>query len=201
MVGRRDEAFDCLGQAISCGYANLDHLNQESALAGLHADPRWAQLVEKCAANFKAQAFWDDPVLKTACRESISEDEEIASLSKLWSEIKYNFANFDLVADLDWDGAYMKYLPKVRNTKTTLEYYRVLMESCALVKDAHTLVETPIELDDEIYARPAISVRLIQNRVFVQRVYDDKSKQDGIQQGLEIIEINGMPTRNMQNGT
>src|SRR5215210_727589 len=77
---------------------------------------------------------------KSPYRENIGEDEKAAGLSRFWSEVKYNFANFDLVQGLDWDALHLEYLPKVRATKSTLEYYRVLTELCARLKDGHTNV-------------------------------------------------------------
>lgn len=84
------------------------------------------------------ESFWNSPALSTAYRENIGDDEKIAGLSKFWSEVKYNFANFDLVPNLDWDALYLEYLPKVRQTKSTREYYLVMQEMCARLKDGHT---------------------------------------------------------------
>ena len=43
--------------------------------------------------------------------------------------MKYNFAFFDQVPDLDWDAEFQLTLPAVRAAKSTEEYYRVL-ERC-----------------------------------------------------------------------
>src|SRR5262245_64430078 len=99
--------------------------------------------------------------MKTACRADLSENEKIAGLSKFWSEVRFNFANFDLIPTLDWDKLYLEYLPRVRQTKSTLEYYQVLSELCAKLKDGHTGVYFPDDLADETLARPLIATRLI----------------------------------------
>ncbi|MEW6131233.1 MAG: S41 family peptidase [Acidobacteriota bacterium] len=196
LAGKKDEAFLHLQEAVKGGWVNTNHLKQDTDLNSLHSDSRWQPLVENCAAQEKRQkAFWEGAALKTPFRENLSEDEKIAGLSRFWSEVKFNFANFDLVQGLDWDKLYLDYLPRVRQTQSTFEYYRVLMEMCAKLKDGHTNVYAPAELADETYARPAIATRLIEGKIIVRRVMDEKLAQDGIVQGLEITEINGQPAK------
>jgi len=49
-------------------------------------------------------AHFASDVWKTSDRAGLTEDEKVAGLSKLWSEVKYNFGYFDRVPDLDWDN-------------------------------------------------------------------------------------------------
>lgn len=196
LAGRKDEAFVYLARALDAGYANAEHLQKDSDLTGLRADPRWRPLVEKAESNRKAQqARWNSPAMKTPYRENLSDDEKVAGLSKFWSEVKYNFANFDLVPDLDWDALYLAYLPKVRQTKSTAEYYRVLTELCARLKDGHTNVNAPAELSEEFYAYPDVRTRLIEDKVLVVYVSDEKLQQEGVRPGVEVVEVNGRPVK------
>ena len=107
-------------------------------------------------------AYFTSDVWKTSYRDDLSDDEKIAGLSRLWSEVKYNFAYFERVPDLDWDKTYLEYLPRVRQTKSTLEYYRVLQEMCALLKDGHTSVSLPDELWRQMSARPPMRTEIIE---------------------------------------
>jgi carboxyl-terminal processing protease len=132
---------------------------------------------------------------KTPYREDIGEDEKAAGLSRFWSEARYNFANFDLVPGLDWDALYLEYLPKVRATKSTLEYYRVLAELCARLKDGHTNVVPPAELSDELYAFPDIVTSLVEDKVLVVRVLDEGLRREGVKVGVEVVEIDGLPVK------
>ena len=196
LAGKKEEAFAHLTQAINRGYFHTDHLQADTDLSSLHSDARWKTLVEKSSANGKMQkALWDNAAMNTPFRENLSEDEKIAGLSRFWSETKFNFANFDLVPEVNWDSLYLSYLAKVRKTASTLEYYRVLMEFCAQLKDGHTNVTPPQALTDEFYSRPLIRTRLIEGRVIVLRVQDEALQREGIQPGLEILEINKMPVR------
>jgi carboxyl-terminal processing protease len=132
---------------------------------------------------------------KSPFRENIGDDEKTAGLSRFWSEARYNFANFDLVPGLNWDALYLEYLPRVRATKTTLEYYRVLTELCARLKDGHTNVIPPAELSDELYASPDIVTRLVEDKVLVVVVLDERLPQEGIKVGVEVVEIDGVPVK------
>ena len=201
--GKPDEAFAYLEKAVEHDYINVAHLKEDSDLTSLHDDRRWEVIITKAEAKkkevesafYNRKDFWENPALKTAYRENLSEDEKIAGLSKFWSEVKYNFVNFDLVPDVNWDALYLSYIPKVRQTKSTLEYYKVLMELCAKLRDGHTNVSPPDELINEIYARPLIRSRLFEGKVLITRVMDESLKQNGIEAGQEVTEINGVPVK------
>lgn len=139
--------------------------------------------------------FWESPSLNTPFKQNLSNEEKIAGLSKFWSEAKYNFINFHLAPDLDWDKTFLEFIPKVLATKSTLEYYQVLQMFCAKLKDGHTSIYMPDELADEVAARPAISTRLVENKVIIIGLYDEKLKDEGLSVGQEITEIDGIPVK------
>jgi C-terminal processing protease CtpA/Prc len=195
-AGKKREAFEYLALALRRGYANADNLIGDTDLAGLHDDPQWQPLVEACRKARQAhERFWDGKGFATPYSDNLSDDAKVAGLSKLWLEVKMNFANFQQVPDLDWDALYLEYLPRVRQTKSTLEYYKVLIRLGALLKDAHTNVYPPKEQWDALYARPRLLPRLVADKVLLVRVDDDKLIQDGIQPGMEVLEVNGLPVR------
>lgn len=139
--------------------------------------------------------FWESPKLNTPFKPNLSDEEKIAGLSKFWSEAKYNFINFHLLPDLDWDKTYLDFIPKVLATKTTLEYYQVMQMFCAKLKDGHTSIYMPDELAEEVAARPAISTRLVENKVIIIRIFDEKLKEGGLAVGQEVVEIDNMPVK------
>ena len=98
--------------------------------------------------------FWESPAMKTPFKPDLSVEEKIAGLSKFWSEAKYNFINFHLVSNLDWDKTYLEFIPKVLAAKSTLEYYKVLQMLCAKLKDGHTYVYLPDELSTKLPPAP-----------------------------------------------
>ena len=80
-----------------------------------------------------------------ATGNKLSDEEKIYGLSILWKEASYNFAYFDQVPDVDWDKTYQAYIPKVVATESTVEYYDVLKQFLALLKDGHTRIMPPNE--------------------------------------------------------
>ncbi|MES2730568.1 MAG: S41 family peptidase [Bacteroidota bacterium] len=128
--------------------------------------------------------------LRTPYQPNISEDEKLAGLSKLWSEAKYNFAYFDHIPTLDWDQLYLRYIPKVRATTSTLQYLRVMQEFCAHLKDGHTDVSVRSDtLGDLIYGSPPFRTWLIEDKVLVKEVWSDSLAKTGIRPGMEVIKV------------
>ena len=203
LTGKTDEAFRYLEQAVARGFTNVEHLKKDADLTSLHSNPRWQKLTGKLEAQLKEQqnlvwnqkTFWDNPALNTPYKENLSEDEKILGISKLWSEVKNNFSNFDLVPDVNWDAVYAEFLPKARRTKSTIEYYRVLQEMSARLRDGHTDVAVPNEIQNEISARPAIRTRLIEDKVLIVAIYDSALKENGIEIGQEVLKIDDMPVK------
>lgn len=144
--------------------------------------------------DFDARLF-DSPALATPYRDNLSEDEKIAGLSKFWSEVKYNFVYVDKLKALDWDRLYLEYLPKVRATASTADYYRVLAELCAKLQDGHTNVYPPPQLDDAMSARPLFTTWLVEDRVLLRQVFDPALAAKGFAPGVEIVAVDGEPAR------
>lgn len=117
--------------------------------------------------------------------KEITTEEKIFGLSKIWSEVNSNFANFD-ISKIDWDETYKSYIPKVLATKTTEEYYRELQKMVALLRDGHTNVYYPFAN----YSKPPLRTKLIENKVIVTRVSNDTLRNQNIEIGDEIIDIN-----------
>lgn len=74
--------------------------------------------------------------------KQIKLNEKIAGLSKLWSEIKYNFVNIDQIS-FDIDSLYTIYIEQTVNTQNDIEYYEVLQDFAASFNDSHTEVFSP----------------------------------------------------------
>ncbi len=127
--------------------------------------------------------------LATDYSDQLSTTDRLAGLSLLWSEARYNFANFDLVPDLDWDAHYHAAIPRVLAAESTAEYYQELRLFYAALKDGHSGVSVPQELRRQFFARPPVSTRLIEGRVMIDRVNSKKLAAMGLSAGLEILKI------------
>lgn len=194
LAGRRDDAFSALERAGAAGLDDVDQFKADSDLASLHSDPRWQPMLDRIAERARAiRDFWTSPAMQTPFTANLTDDEKIAGLSKVWSEAKFNFIHFDKIPGVDWDALYLKTLSKVRATTSTLEYYRVLQEFAAHLKDGHTGVWFPKELADEALARPLIRTALVEKRVIVTAVADPAARESGVIPGVEIVEVDGVP--------
>ncbi|WP_229414228.1 S41 family peptidase [Zemynaea arenosa] len=194
LAGDRDMAIGTLQRALDAGYVNGSSAEKDSDFASVRGDPRFGQVI---AAMKDKQAFenrlFESPALATPWRENISEDEKVAGLSKFWSEVKYNFIYTDTLRQIDWDQLYLEYLPKVRATRSTTEYYQVLMQLCAKLRDGHTNVYPPDQTDDTLLARPLLRTQLAEDRVFVRYVFSPELEKAGVVPGVEIVAVDGEP--------
>ncbi len=134
--------------------------------------------------------LWESPALATAYQDNISDDEKVAGLSKFWSEVKYNFVFVEKLKALDWDALYLAYLPKVRASKSTAEYYQVLAELCAKLQDGHTTITPPAQMWD-LYGKPMLETALVEGRVVVTDVFDEALRPRGVLPGVEITTVDG----------
>jgi carboxyl-terminal processing protease len=196
LAGRTDEAFSRLQSAADLGWGTAGQLAKDTDLVSLHADPRWRRLLDSMErAAVQRDRLWDNPAFASHWNVPLTEDQRVAGLSRLWSEAKYNFANFDLVPDLDWDAAYLQALPRVRAAASNEAYYRELQAFAALLRDGHTGVYAEKEAMDAWDARPGVDTLLLEGRVIVRDVFDPALQGTGLQPGWEIVAVEGQPVR------
>jgi carboxyl-terminal processing protease len=133
----------------------------------------------------KRLAYAEQSVAQLTC------EERIFGLAKVWSGVKYNFANFDLVPDLDWDKAFQEYLPKASEEQSNVEYYRLIERFVALLHDNHTRVNLP-EYVREMVDAPLISVENIEGKAVIVKVAEtNEVKEASILPGMEITKVDG----------
>jgi len=124
-------------------------------------------------------------------QSTLSPEERLFGLSKLWQEVNYNFAYFDQVADFDWDQAYTSAIKEVSKKQSDLEYYQTLERLVAQLNDGHTNIYMPDRLQKS-RSFPKVKVGLFENKF---RIIDiDVELENKIPLGSEIIKVNGQPT-------
>ena len=124
--------------------------------------------------------------------EELTATQRVGAFVYFWSEVKYNFAFFDQVPDLDWDKILYQYLPEVMRKQTTVEYYRLLQKICAMLKDGHTNI-TPPSCVGKSFDRPKIELRNVKRHAIVTNV--GKSLEDILPLGSEIIAVDDVSTK------
>ena len=162
-------------------------LAPSALVAQAAAPPSRQELLERDGIVWGSATAWVTPFA-----ENLPDDQKVAGLSRLWMEVKANFPNFARVPELDWDKAFVDYLPRVRATTSTAEYYRVLQQMVALLHDGHTNVFVPKELAARV-ASPPIVIDAIEHRPFVTGVPSEKLRAQGVVPGLEILAIDEIP--------
>ncbi len=196
LIGGRDKAFELLKKAGEYGWQNPDLARKDTDLEPLRTDPRWEAVLALFDKNAKsAQVMWASPVWRVPYAEDLPEDVKVAGLSRLWSEAKYNFAFPEKLAALDWDALCISFIPRVRATHSTIEYYQVLQELCAKLQDGHSTILMPQEYRETWAGQLGLQTCLIEGRVFVNRLWDPELGKQGIAPGMEIVKIDGLPTR------
>jgi len=182
------DTLQAMGQAMLVPHLNL--LIQERFPTS-QANPALQRIM---AQNTVAARMGKQSALGTAYQPALSDAEKAAGLSLYWSQARSYFVHFDHVADLDWDAAYLSFLPKVQAAKTTKDYYRVLMQFAALLHDGHSNVYPPAQLEADFYSRPPMRTALIEGKVVVTSV-QSPSLQQRIAVGDEIVAIDGQPAQ------
>lgn len=171
LAGDKEQAMSALIAAQARGGSvSAEHLATDPDLASLHGDPRFTQMVD--AARSQERLWARQPGQDLPFAPNLSDEAKIAGLSTVWSEARFNFAYFDRQPDLDWNQAYLDFLPKVRATTSTEHYYRVLMQFAALLKDGHTNVYPPEPLRDAFYGRPGLHTQWVEGAVVVTGIDD-----------------------------
>lgn len=195
MAGNRDQALDFLERAVKAGVMQADRIRHDSSLTSLQGHPRLeALLAEIAKEKVRSDRIWKSPSFASAYSDTLSEDQRVAGLSRLWSEAKFSFANFDRLPDLDWDALYLETLPRVRAAPDTYAYYRELQAFISRLQDGHsTLVLRSAAARDRFQASAGLSTAYVEGRVLVRDVFDPALRTAGIRRGWELLTIDGEP--------
>jgi len=134
--------------------------------------------------------------LEAQIPDELTKTEKIYGLSKFWQEVNYNFVYLNKIDKEKWDEEYKKMIVDVQKTENDYEYYRLLQKFCALLKDGHTNVYFPKEVQNKIlysdFGEYKIFVSNIDGKAIITRINSKKKEELPI--GTEIIKVNGIET-------
>jgi carboxyl-terminal processing protease len=195
LAGEKEKAIAVLRDAVATGGVSAQTIRQDSDFEAIRNEEGYKKLIADLDAKERpARMLFDSSAMRTPFQEDLPEDEKIAGLSRVWSEAKYSFVYFYRLDGIDWDRLYLSYLPKVRVSKSTLEYYQLLAEFVARLEDGHTGVSFPRQLRDRL-GWPLISTRLVEGRVFIERLRDPALAEQDLARGVEIVAVDGVPVK------
>ena len=121
--------------------------------------------------KYSNSGHWQNVVDLDELKLNVDERTEI--FVRLWTEIKYNFANFDLVPEVNWDQVLEDKLPLVRQDQSNKEYAKLLVRCIAELRDGHTDVRMKFcEIFDQ--AQPALVAKPIDGKAIITKVGNGK---------------------------
>ena len=123
--------------------------------------------------------------------------QRVEAFTRLWSTIKFNFANFDLVPGLNWEDVLSEYLPKVMQYQSNDAYILLLQECVARLKDGHTSVGSSWG-NGLPSACPPLRIRSVVGKAIVTQIAEtEEIKSSGIKPGDEITHVDGRPVQEL----
>lgn len=127
---------------------------------------------------------------------TLSKIDKIYGLSKYWNEVNFNFAYLNKVDKNQWEENYKELLAKVQSTKNDYDYYRLLQQFSASLKDGHTSIFLPKSLTKFIlngeFGDYKLVITTIDGNMVITQVNYSKRKEIPI--GTVITAINGQQT-------
>ncbi|MEJ2239048.1 MAG: S41 family peptidase [Gemmatimonadales bacterium] len=119
--------------------------------------------------------------------------DRILTLATFWSEVKYNFAFWDRVPELDWDATFAEYCERALAVESDIEFFRLAIEFSDLLGEAHTNIILPRRLWPAYGAQPFIELSPAGNEAAVTNIASGLA--DRIPVGSVVNEIDGIPLR------
>jgi len=128
---------------------------------------------------------------------ALSLSDKIYGLSKFWSEVNYNFVYLYKVDKQQWEAAYKRAIENIQHTTSDYQYYRELQRLCAVLRDGHTQVYLPENIEKQLMLYSFGEYRIVPmnvaGKVLITQINKSKSKE--IPFGSEIVKVNGIPTQ------
>lgn len=123
--------------------------------------------------------------------------QRVEAFTRLWSMVKFNFANFDLVPGLNWDNVLPEYLPKVMRDQSNDEYILLLQECIGRLKDGHTSIGSSWG-NGLLSACPPLRIHSVGGKAIVTEIAEtEEIKASGIKLGDEITHVDGRPVQEL----
>lgn len=121
-------------------------------------------------------------------------EQKLFALSKLWMEVRRNFAYMDRFGVARWDSLYRAAILPAQQTRDDIEFYRLLQRLCARLDNEQTFIrhsrnfpQTAVEFEE------GWTLRLtdVGGRVTVSEV--SRGKAALVPPGSEVLSVDGQP--------
>ncbi len=149
------------------------------------------KLIHRLEILQNALVSYDQLVYKLRKNQTLTADERLFGLIQFWTEVKYNFVFSERLNSLNWNKLLQEYLPKIKSDQSNYEYYKLLQKLCATLKDGHTNVYFPRNIDIK---EPSVNLQYLDGKVIVTNIVTNL--QSTLPIGSEIISIEGTNVNN-----
>lgn len=119
--------------------------------------------------------------------------EKIETLSRIWSELKYNFVYADRLP-FDQDSLYAAYIPQVLATQDDVAFFDLLKCYMACFGDGHTQVVRYSYQWDDVYDYAPLMVEELGGKYYLSKIWAS-SGLDSTALGAQIVRIEGILTQ------
>ena len=124
----------------------------------------------------------------------LTSDERLFGFIKFWTEVKYNFAFFDQVPELDWDKVLIDFIPRVQINQDNTSYYKLLSEICALLNDGHTNIYPPSDLSKRTANLP-LELKEFEDGIFLTNFGINSNSE--LEIGMKLISIDDIAVNDL----
>jgi len=124
---------------------------------------------------------------------SLSRDDRVSAFEKIWKIINEDFydASFN---GADWNGAHARYRPLSEAARSDAEFYELVDEMLALLRDSHTAFHRPSSYRGKKVNGSAVgfSIQELDGRVAITSVEaESEAAKAGVTPGMFVITIDG----------
>jgi hypothetical protein len=147
------------------------------------------------AASSDARTAFGDHEKTTDQKDpALRKEQRIFGLVTIYRAAKQHFAMFEQVPELDWDKAFMDFLPLVEKEQSLLEYYQTLRRFTVLLKDGHTFVSSPDSINLAQMGKLPLNLDYIEDKwVVIERLPTKEIVEEDIPPGSVVLAIEGVP--------
>ncbi len=131
-----------------------------------------------------------DPV-RYRSRLKTTPQDRLLSLAIYWNNIKYYYP-FRKDTQIDWSIVLEEFIPKIMNCQTELEYHLTLLELASLTNDGHAKIRSSLIDNYWGYYKIPISLELIQDDLFVTKLYSGFLSNSLIEIGDQMLAIDNV---------